>query len=184
MPGCLVSDGYGARGHLSFEPLEERHALELYEPFLAEQIYRFIPERAPKSMESATRQFHALSAGSPLDSNEVWHNWAIRDSGSASYVGTLQATIFTDGSLWIGYKMAPAYWNNGFATMSVKWLVAELAGRYPGLPVHASVDTRNRASIRVLEKAGFGFIRREPAEIHGMASEDCIYQISGPPEAV
>lgn len=158
--------------------------MELFESFQAQQIYRFIPERPPTSIESAEREFKRLSAGCPPQSNEVWYNWAIRDTGSSVLVGTLQATIFTDGSLWIGYKLAPAFWNKGYATKSVRWLVTELQRRYPGLPAYASVDIRNHASIRVLEKAGFSYLRRESAEIHGLPSEDCIYQISGRSEEV
>ena len=162
---------------LSFELLQEQHAAKLFEPFQAEDIYRFIPERPPASLEDAQRQFKQFSAGPEEGSDEFWYNWVIRDANSGTHFGTLQATVFSDGLLWIGYKLASIYWNMGIATRSVEWLVVELKNRHPGLPIHASVDTRNHASIRVLEKVGFVQLRTEDAEIHGVASEDFIYHI-------
>ena len=161
---------------LAFEQLQEHHALNLFEPFQAKEIYRFIPESPPESLESARREFANFSAGPREGSDEIWYNWAIRDADREIYFGTLQATIFADGLLWIGYKLAPIYWNMGIATRSLKWLVAELENLHPGLPVHASVDTRNHASTRALEKAGFVLVRTEIAETHGLASEDFIYK--------
>ena len=168
---------YLASNQLSLEPLREQHALDLFEPFQANEIYRYIPEKPPESLELAKRQFKEFSAGPKEGSEEIWYNWAIRDADRDVYCGTLQATVFSDGLLWIGYKLVPTCWNRGIATRSVKWLVGELKHRHPGLPIHASVDTRNHASTRVLEKAGFILLRTEDAEIHGLASKDFVYQI-------
>lgn len=172
-----VTDTHSTKHDLTFEPLQEEHALALFGPFQDERMYRFIPERPPESLEWARRDFKLLAAGPVGGSGEVWLNWAIRDNASTSYLGTVQATLFSDGLLWLGYKLAPEYWNRGVATQSVKWLVRELNDRYPNRPIHASVDTRNRASIRVLEKVGFYFTGREAAEIDGLVSEDFIYKI-------
>jgi RimJ/RimL family protein N-acetyltransferase len=45
----------------------------------------------------------------------------------------------------------------------------------------AAVDSRNAASIRVLEKCGFMPLRREPAELHGAKTEDFIYSTTPRP---
>jgi ribosomal-protein-alanine N-acetyltransferase len=173
----IVSDTTPAKYDLAFEPLQEEHALALFEPFQDESMYRFIPEQPPESLQWSRRDFELLAAGPADNSEEVWLNWAIRDNASARYLGTVQATLFADGLLWVGYKLAPVYWNRGVATRAVKWLVSELNGRYPNCPIHASVDTRNHASIRVLEKVGFQLTGKEAAEIDGLASEDFIYKI-------
>lgn len=172
-----MTDAPPTKHDLTFEPLQEEHAQALFEPYQDESMYRFIPEQPPESLEWARRDFELLAAGPADNSEEVWLNWAIRDNASANYLGTVQATLFSDGLLWVGYKLAPAYWNKGVATQSVEWLVSELNGRYPNCPIRASVDTRNHASIRVLEKVGFHCTGREAAEIDGLASEDFIYKI-------
>lgn len=60
-----------------------------------------------------------------------------------------------DGSVEIGYAVAPHYRGNGYATGAVIALVA-LARRRPDVRrVVAETAADNRASRRVLEKAGF-----------------------------
>jgi len=161
----------------TFEPLREQHAEQLFESFQDDAIYQFIPQRAPESLEEMTRSVRQLAICEPDEDIANAYNWVIRDNLTSVCVGTLQATIFRDGLLWIGYMLAQDYWGRGIATLAVSWVVASLRVQHPSLPIHAAVDTRNRASIRVLEKTGFTLLRRETAEIRGVATEDYIYQI-------
>ena len=165
---------------LTIEPLREYHADELYEGFLDQATYRFIPGRPPASLEAMRREYREFIAGAPTGSGETWLNWAVRESASGSLVGKLQATRFADGLLWVGYMFIPSAAGRGLATEAVQWLVVELAGRFPGNAPLASVDIRNGESIRVLQKAGFELLRTEAAEIHGEPSEDFIFQYPAP----
>lgn len=159
----------------SFEPINIRHAAELYDSLLDERLYPFIPEKPPRSLASLEAMFNGFLGGSPAGSGEVWLNWVIREPSSHSCVGLLQATSFASGELWVGYKVIPAWWGRGVATSGLAWLLDELALLFPGQSVFASVDTRNLASMRVLEKCGFTLLRQEPAELHGEPTEDLIY---------
>ncbi|XP_030445478.1 uncharacterized protein LOC115668112 [Syzygium oleosum] len=59
----------------------------------------------------------------------------------------------------LGYAMALGYWGRGIMTEAVRMAVAEVFGGRPELErVEAVADVENKASQRVLEKAGF---RRE-----------------------
>lgn len=161
---------------LTYEPLSIPHAAELYSDLLDERIYTFLPTRPPKSLVSLEREYAEFAGGAPLDSGEVWLNWAVRDLETATCVGTLQATRFSDGLLWIGFTVIPSHWGRGIATTAVTWLTEELWTRFEGQAPLAAVDTRNIASIRVLERSGFSLLRQEPAELFGVATEDYIYQ--------
>jgi RimJ/RimL family protein N-acetyltransferase len=165
---------------LMFEWLDEAHAEGLYAGFSDEQVSRFTPEKPPQSVAALRREFAAFNAGPPPGRTEIWMNWAIREPGSGQLIGTLQATIFTDGGLWIGYKLVRAAWGHGVGTAAVQWLLQELAGHCPGKKVLAAVDTRNHASQRVLQKCGFGYVRTESAEIRGEATVDYVYQYALP----
>lgn len=165
---------------LRFEPLRVEHAAELFDVFRPPELYSFIPEKPPASLQAMEDDFKHFIGGPPEDSGEVWLNWAILERGQSAYVGTLQATVFSDGVLWIGYKLGPPHWGKGIATEGVRWLSRELQSRYPKLAIHASVDIRNEASIRVLTKVGFELARREPAELHGQESEDYIFVLPAP----
>lgn len=62
----------------------------------------------------------------------------------------------------VGYFVGEQYWKKGYATEALK-LVVNLAQSKHGLKrLHATVFDFNRASMRVLEKAGFakeGFLK-------------------------
>lgn len=160
---------------LTFEPLGPHHAAELHAALLDERLYHFIPEKPPRSLAALEAEYTEFAGGAPAGSGEIWLNWAMRDQASRSCIGTLQATRFASGELWLGYKVVPGWWNKGAATMGVDWLLRKLGTVFPGQTVLAAVDTRNAASIRVLEKCGFALLRREPAELHGEKTEDFIY---------
>jgi [ribosomal protein S5]-alanine N-acetyltransferase len=161
---------------LAFEWLDESHADGLYLGFSDAQVSLFTAEKLPGTLEDMRQEFAAFNAGPPPESLEIWLNWVIRDLGCGELVGTLQATVFSDGSLWIGYKLVRSAWGRGIATGAVQWLLAELTTHYAGRPVWAAVDTRNHASQRVLQKCGFTHLRTEPAQIRGAVTMDHIYQ--------
>jgi [ribosomal protein S5]-alanine N-acetyltransferase len=160
---------------LDIEPLEERHAAEMHEALLDPRLYPFIPENPPASLQQLETMFCRFLAGPPVDSGEVWLNWVIRERSFKACIGTLQATYFASSELWVGYKVVPAWWGRGVATAGVQWLLDELQARFPGVPVLASVDTRNLGSVRVLQKCGFELLRREDAELHGEKTQDFVY---------
>lgn len=161
---------------MEYERLGVEHAIELYQPFLDERLYNFIPEGPPRSLEALQRAFKEFHTGAPVGSGEVWLNWAMRDGAFGGCLGTLQATRFADGLLWVGYKVIPSAWGKGVATTGLSWMTRELSMRLNGQPVLAAVDSRNAASIRVLEKCHFKFQRVERAELHGKQTEDLIFQ--------
>ena len=165
---------------LTFEPLRESHADELYEGFRDQAVYRYIPGQPPISVEAIRREYREFSGGAPAGSGETWLNWAVRETVSGSLVGKLQATQYSDGLLWVGYMFIPTAAGRGLATESVQWLVVELASQFPGTAPLAAVDIRNGESIAVLRKSGFKLLRTEAAEIDGEPSEDFIFQYPAP----
>lgn len=160
--------------HLTIEPLTEAHADLLFAAYQEHSIYTYIPSQPPQSREALRQQFKAFAAGAPPGSNEIWLNWVIKYGETQQIVGTLQATWFADNHSWIGYTIVPAYWGQGIASAAVGLLLADLRQRFGAHTVFASVDTRNIASIKVLEHNGFTLARKEAAEIRGVPTEDYI----------
>jgi RimJ/RimL family protein N-acetyltransferase len=164
----------------TYEPLQCRHASELYSALLDESLYQYIPERPPRSLAGLEREYTEFNGGAPEGSGEVWLNWAIRERASNTCVGTLQATRFADGLVWLGFKVIPSAWRRGIATEALSWLTRELNSVFPNQSLLAAVDTRNIPSIRVLQKCDFTLLRKEAAELHGAHTEDFIYRFGAP----
>jgi RimJ/RimL family protein N-acetyltransferase len=106
--------------------------------------------------EDDGRRFIAeLSGLEPGDPG--WFQFALEERQTGIFAGDCGLNILADDPrlAQIGYSIARPHWNRGFATEAVRAL-ADFAFAAFGLHrITASVDPRNAASCRVLEKAGF-----------------------------
>lgn len=88
--------------------------------------------------------------------DEGWMQMVVEHKLDHAFIGDCGLRLGSDRRLaQIGYTIARPHWNNGFATEIVRSLVIYA---FEAMKVHriaASVDPRNLASCRVLEKAGF-----------------------------
>ncbi len=88
--------------------------------------------------------------------------WGVRGHGSAPLVGFAGLWEFhTPLTLELLFGVAPGRWNRGLATEASRGVVCygfESAGL---LAIEGSCDIGNAASIRVMEKLGLMFQRRE-----------------------
>ena len=140
---------------LLLEPLEVSHAQVLYEPFQSESIYEYIPENPSASVEALTTRYQWLSSRRFPDDQEVWLNWALRERGEDRYVGTLQATVFPDATASLAYILFPVFWRQGYAKEGCGRILDLLFQDYQIHMVSAEIDTRNTASITLIESLGF-----------------------------
>ena len=140
---------------LEIEPLVARHAAVLYEVLRDTRIYEFMPTDPPASVEALEARYRMLEGRSSPDGSEAWLNWAVRWRDGGAYVGRLEATVRPDGTALIAYEISPREWGKGIGREACRWLVNELVVEYGVGEVRAEVDTRNLASIRLLENLGF-----------------------------
>jgi RimJ/RimL family protein N-acetyltransferase len=84
--------------------------------------------------------------------------WAIDGSarGLDEVLGLVTLAPVEDGQSEIGYWVAPAFWNTGFASEAVSALVAANPHRSSSLVAEVFQD--NPASARVLTNAGFAYL--------------------------
>jgi [ribosomal protein S5]-alanine N-acetyltransferase len=87
----------------------------------------------------------------------AWFQFALEERATGRFAGDcgLKTMEHDQRLAQIGYTIAPEFWNRGLASEAVAGLVRFAFGSFPIHRISASVDPRNLASCRVLEKAGF-----------------------------
>lgn len=105
-------------------------------------------------------------------------NLAIEVNGSA--VGGIGLVFRTDvyrRSAEIGYWLGEVFWNQGIATDAVKSLSAYVLQNYDICRLYAGVFAHNKASGRVLEKAGYTLeaIHRQALVKNGNTIDEYLY---------
>jgi [ribosomal protein S5]-alanine N-acetyltransferase len=88
---------------------------------------------------------------------DVEGNFVAVDVANAAAIGAIgtKGGPNSEGVVEIGYGFIPEVWGHGFATEAVEALVAHLLALPTVTAVSAQTALANRASERVLEKAGF-----------------------------
>ncbi len=79
---------------------------------------------------------------------------AVEECASARLIGACDLTMIESGVFDLGYMLDAAHWGKGYAT-EIAFALAQAAFRdLRARRVMSTVDVRNQASIRVLEKIG------------------------------
>lgn len=92
--------------------------------------------------------------------------WVLSDRGSGEVIGWGGLGVDPFDPAWgpeVSYFLAAAAWGRGLATELVASTLALAFGELALPAVSAFAMADNHASLRVLEKCGFGFLRDEPA---------------------
>jgi RimJ/RimL family protein N-acetyltransferase len=88
-----------------------------------------------------------------------WFQWAIEPIEGGAIVGDIGVNLLEDGlQAEIGYTIAPAVQRRGYASEGVSRMLEHLLVERGLHRVRAECDSRNIASLRLLERVGF---RRE-----------------------
>lgn len=108
-----------------------------------------------------------------------WFQFALEERETGRFIGDCGLNVAEENGrqAQIGYTIAPRYWNCGFASEAVAALVAYGFASFPFHRITASVDPRNIASCRVLEKCGFvrEGLFRQSEWFKGEWADDAVY---------
>jgi RimJ/RimL family protein N-acetyltransferase len=110
-----------------------------------------------------------------------WFQFVLEEKETGAFVGDCGLNISDEDPRLgrIGYTIASAFWNRGLGTEAIAALTAYAFATLPLHRIVASVDPRNVASCRVLEKAGFlreGYFRQSEW-FKGAWADDALYAI-------
>lgn len=140
---------------LLLEPLRAAHAAEMFELLSDSRLYHFIPGEPPPTLASLVERFQRLERRVSPDGEQAWLNWVLRSRAGGHCVGRIEVTVRRDQSALLAYEIGAASWGQGFATEACRRILGVLFQELSVSRVIAEVDTRNAASIRLLERLGF-----------------------------
>jgi ribosomal-protein-alanine N-acetyltransferase len=144
-----------------------------------EKLYRFIPQDPPAPLKALTDRYDFLSSRRSPDGREAWLNWALRERSSGDYAGTLETTVYDNASAIIAYTVFVPYQRRGYAAEACGRLLEHLFDDYRVGVVAAEIDTRNAASIALVESLGLeqvGF-QKDADHFKGSTSDEYRYEI-------
>lgn len=125
------------------------------------QAYRALPELGRYQGWSPMDDAEALAFlsemdAAPLFAPGLWVQLGIAEAASDGLVGDVGVHLSDDGLTGeVGFTLAPASQGRGIATAAVRQALQLLAARTQVVQVLGITDSRNAASIRLLERLGF-----------------------------
>ncbi|MGH2409872.1 MAG: GNAT family N-acetyltransferase, partial [Chloroflexota bacterium] len=116
------------------------------------------------------------------DGREGWLNWAARLCATGAYIGTVEATVHADRTASLAYMMLPPFQRQGYAAEACRRVLVHLFAEYRVSRVAAELDTRNAASMHLVEALGFTRVAMTPNAdfFKGAASNEYRYELSAP----
>ena len=140
-------------GDMTLEPLETRHADEMFEVLCDPAIYEY--ENAPPASANSLRErYQRLEARRSPDGRELWLNWVVR-LADGPLIGYVQATVFAGGHAYVAYEFGSRWWGRGLAGQAVTAMIGELQGPYHVRSLAAVLKAANGRSLRLLQRLSF-----------------------------
>jgi len=161
------------------EPVERRHAAAMFEVLNDASVYRFLPDDPP-SLDRLERQYEFLTAGRSPNGEESWLTWILIPWGSSEPIGFVQATVTQRAAAYVAYVLHPRHWRQGYGREAVTALL-DVVFRMQGVDrAIAEIDTRNAASIGLVQALGFRHAetRQDAAEFKGSTSHEHVYELT------
>ena len=157
--------------------LIQREHAQLAHAFLRDpQLYLYLPKDAP-SLADVERQFSFWENRISPDKSEFWLNWAV--FWKEACIGTMQAGVHrASKEASIAYMIATGYQGKGLGTEATGAMIDHLHQHYKVRRVKAWIDTRNRASIRLVEKLGLQKVEwiQNADHFKGASSDEFVFQ--------
>jgi [ribosomal protein S5]-alanine N-acetyltransferase len=166
--------------NLRLEPLRVDHAAMLFVPLSDAQLYAFLPEEPPQSLDALEKRYAFLELGKSPDGKEHWLNWIIFDRRTGTPLGFFQATVRDHAPSDVAYIIFSAHWRQGTAKEAGAGVIDHAFNQYPTPLLTANMDTRNVASIKLAESLSFkrAAFLPDAGTLKGMASDEYRYELT------
>jgi [ribosomal protein S5]-alanine N-acetyltransferase len=166
--------------------MEERrvvHAAELFEVLRDPQLYEFLDEAPPKSVEELAKKLERSEFRRSPDGREHWLNWVVR-AESGEMVGYVQATVEESKETNVAYVFSSKFQGQGIASAAVRQMLKIVAAQYHATTMFIVTEAANLPSLRLAKRLGFTAAPREiSAKRQGRSSEVVLWLQASASEA-
>jgi ribosomal-protein-alanine N-acetyltransferase len=165
--------------NLILRPFTPSDSNKVYEMSLEDGMKKWIPDQvyADENETRGVLEF-LISCYEKPDPKVKPFVLGIELKGTGELIGHAGLSPLNDGGVEIGYAIEEKYQGKGYATDAVKAL-SEYAISHFGLKnIIGVVDSMNTGSLRVLEKAGYKFVKEEFRNAFGRSALCRIYEFS------
>jgi len=151
----MTNDSTLASARLLLEPLLPTHAPALYSGLSAPELYEYLDEGPPKSVDLLEERYNKLASRKSPTGDQLWLNWALRERSTSQYVGYVQATVDPPDTALIAYVVFRNEWHKGYGREAVRRVLWYLRECLSVKEVSATVDPHNERSIALLLALNF-----------------------------
>lgn len=113
-----------------------------------------------------------------LYKEEGFFHWAIVLKQTDEPIGSISVEMIEDNgrTVCIGYLIGQEFWNNGYATESLREIIRYFIDELKVSKVEARFDTRNAAAGKVMKNAGMKYEKTlKNDDINNQGTCDCHY---------
>lgn len=139
---------------VTLEPRTIAHAEALFPLLSAPEIYPYLDEAPPQSIDALRQKFARSESLKSPDGSEDWLNWVVRDEFQC-IVGVVQTTIFPSGEANVAYVFGSAHWGRNLAFCAVELMLQRVVAEFEVKQFVVTIERENERSIRLAERLGF-----------------------------
>ncbi|ASL48145.1 Ribosomal-protein-serine acetyltransferase [Burkholderia sp. AD24] len=164
-------------------PLKANHAVEMFRGLSDVSSYEFTPDIPCQDVAALEKRYRRLESRRSPNGQEAWLNWVISSAATREFLGYVQFTVKPlEQRALVAYFVFVAHRQQGIASEAIRASMAEVAEGFRLSRVDAEIDTRNAASIALIEKLGFFRTRLVPHadEFKGAVSDEYHYSYTLP----
>jgi ribosomal-protein-alanine N-acetyltransferase len=162
---------------LHIKPLKASDAVAAFPKLQDDDLYRWISLIKPKSVNSLAEDWRRIESRTSPDHKEIWLAWFVSSKFDNSPLGSIDVSIDEDGvAVNCGYYFFVSEWGKGYGTEATSAVIQHLQ-KHQVKKFIATVTVGNMASVAVLKKLGFEFVRTIPNNdtLNGVLVDDDEY---------
>jgi RimJ/RimL family protein N-acetyltransferase len=179
-PDIAHTEGTLYSARLGLEPVRVEHAARLFTLLQDQRLYTYIPDDPPASLDALQDRYRRWERRASSDGREIWLNWAARLRATGAWIGTFQATIPDNYHALLAYLVFLPYQRQGFAREGCQRVIDYLGSGCGVKVVAAEIDSRNTASIALVESLGFRLVATTYGAdtFKGAVSDECRFELA------